>query len=215
MEMCDVCTANSGKRRNGTAVVATERSSELEGFETMNMFPSTPTRRKSGTKSAVSVSATAQELKDLSEKVELLCPVRSVAARKQIGRHGGNISECYKGRCLKCGGKGHQATDCKNILHTGGGCYQCNVGKVGGEPVHRPGTFGRRGCLIKRLISLVVVSWEVAELRSRMQREIPEVAGFKDTASFGAWLNGEEAGVAIVVPWVCTEVLGMSLGMLP
>ena len=71
--------------------------------------------------------------------------------------------------------------------------------------MHADGTFGKRGCPLKSLLSLCIVAWETRN--SDMQEKVPETGSLNRSKEYADWLvHDDDWGgvpeIAIVGPWV-------------
>ena len=161
-------------------------------------------------------SVSARELQDAADELKDVCCVCSVKHRREVKHVGKNVG-CFKGRCLKCGIRGHDARGCPYLQSANDGtCFQCSIGFYQNEVIHGNGTYGTRHCGMKKLLGLALVCWENVELRRTMRQDLPEVAELGDTGEYSRWLRGRHKkdsdgrpvlGIAILVPWLKQVVL--------
>lgn len=209
MELCDVCAKTSPAPAINHCPPSSH-SGQRDTSPQHQSFPSVPT--VAGTVSSEQ-PANANDLKTLSVLLKNICPVCSMQQKKKVAHSSDISSFCYKGRCLRCGLKGHNASNCGLICKSdsGSGCFACSIKNVQGEPVHAEGTYGKSSCLIKRLLSIAILAWDTEGIRNDMHSAFPRLRAIDTTSTFAAWLAGkldsQNVGLCIILPWIVRNFL--------
>lgn len=219
IEVCDVCSSTASKQ----AGKVKERN---QAFPTMG----NPSANSSATKSLKSLksskslkslksfssSASVDEVKDFAARMGVSgCSVCTVQYRKLVQHGGGDEKNwaCYRKRCLRCGCLGHDSTNCMMFKDNqrNKGCHSCTIRTLDGVVVHERSEYGKKGCRVKKMLLLCLLSCQDTELKQKMCQDLP---GFEKLSSLGEvelWLLGKpphtEMGIKLFLPWFFEKIL--------
>ena len=230
MAVCDNCARRGQKRKtselgcnvsgtvydgeaatfgSGSQVAARNRAQSQGGKDNVTGTPRTGTSTSRGVLSQCTEreQPAIDALLQYAQRAQGICIVCSLKKETEVHHE---KPKCFEGRCLRCGLTGHVASEC-SVFPTSmekGSCFKCGIRQYNGKDVHRGGRYGRK-CVMRKLICLVLVAWDMPSVSKRMRERFPET-DVDGSVFVLKWLRGNAgvgANLGVVVDWIFNELL--------